>query len=146
MPASRNRLKSEDEIEAIVRGFEDCTLPDAEFKHAQHLMVALSYLHRSRLTVPEATARMRAALYRFLDHYAGNRQAYNETITLFWIKLVNSFLEKTDRARPIAGIFNELSESFGNSNLMYDYFSRERLLSKEAKEVWVDPDLKPLDF
>jgi hypothetical protein len=146
MPASRNRLKSEDELEAIVRGFEDCTLPDSEFKHAQHLMVALSYLQRSRLTVPEATERMRGALYRFLDHYAGDRQAYNETITLFWIKLVNSFLEKTDRERPVADIFNELSEAFGNSNLMYDYYSREHLLSKEAKEVWVEPDLKPLDF
>ena len=146
MSDSRNRLTSEDEIEEIVRGFEDCTLPDSEFKHAQHLMVALSYLHRSRLTVPEATERMRAALYRFLDHYAGDRQAYNETITLFWIKLVNSFLEKTDRARPVADIFNEILESFGNSNLMYDYFSREQLLSKEAKEVWVEPDLKPLDF
>jgi hypothetical protein len=146
MPASRNRLKSEDEIEAIVRGFEDCTLPDSDFKHAQHLMVALSYLQRSRLTVPEATERMRGALYRFLDHYAGDRQAYNETITLFWIKLVNSFLEKTDRERPVADIFNEMLEAFGNSNLMYDYFSREQLLSKEAKEVWVEPDLKPLDF
>jgi hypothetical protein len=146
MPASGNRLKSEDELEAIVRGFEDCTLPDAEFKHAQHLMVALSYLQRSRLTAPEATTRMRGALYRFLDHYAGDRQAYNETITLFWIKLVSSFLEKTDRARPVADIFNEILEAFGNSNLMYDYFSREHLLSKEAKEAWVEPDLKPLDF
>ena len=146
MPGSRNRIKSEDEIEAVVRGFEDCTLPDAEFKHAQHLMVALSYLQRSRLTVPEATERMRGALYRFLDHYAGDRQAYNETITLFWIKLVNSFLETTDRERPVTDIFNEILEAFGNSNLMYDYFSREYLLSKEAKEVWVETDLKPLDF
>jgi hypothetical protein len=146
MPASRNSLIGEDELEAVVKGFEDCTLPDAQFKHAQHLMVALSYLQRSRLTVPEATERMRGALYRFLDHYAGDRQAYNETITLFWIKLVNSFLEKTDRERPVADIFNEILETFGNSNLMYDYFSKEHLLSKEAKEVWVEPDLKPLDF
>jgi len=146
VPNSRNRLQSADEIEAVVQGFEDCTLPDSEFKHAQHLMVALSYLHLSHLTVAEATERMRGALYRFLDHHAGDRQAYNETITLFWIKLVNSFLEKTDAARPVEEIFKELVESFGNSNLMYDYFSRGQLLSKEAKEVWVEPDLKPLDF
>jgi hypothetical protein len=143
---SRKRYQNEDEIEAIVQGFEGCTLPDAEFKHAEHLTVALSYLHRLRLTVPEAMTRMREALYRFLDHYAGNRQAYHETITLFWIKLVNSFLDTADTARPVTDLANELIESYGNSNFIYDYYSREHLLVGEAKKVWVEPDLKPLDF
>lgn len=146
MNSPRNYYKSEDEIEAVVTGFENCTLPDSEFKHAEHLTVALSYLHRSRLTVEEATTRMREALYRFLDRYADDRQAYNETITLFWVELVNSFLERTDTARPVKEIANKLIESFGNSNLIYEYFSREHLLSREARKAWVEPDLKPLDF
>jgi hypothetical protein len=143
---AKNYYRSEDEIEAVVKGFENCTLPDSEFKHAEHLTIALSYLQRSRLTVEEATTRMREALYRYLDHYAGDRQIYNETITRFWIELVNSFLERTDTARPLVDICNELIESFGNSNLIYDYFSREHLLSKEARTAWVEPDLKPLDY
>ncbi len=146
MTISRNYYKSEDEIEAVVSGFEDCTLPDSQFKHAEHLTVALSYLHRSRLTVEDATTRMREALYRYLDHYADDRQAYNETITLFWIGIVSSFLARTDTARPIEDISNEMIESFGNSNLIYDYFSREHLLSSEARKAWVEPNLKPLDF
>ena len=146
MTNSKVYYKSEDEIEAVVRGFEDCTLPDSRFKHAEHLTVALSYLQSSQLTMPEATQRMREALYRFLDHHAGERQAYHETITLFWIKVVNGFLEKTDTARPIKETANELIENFGNSNLIYDYYSREHLLAGEAKKVWVEPDLKPLEF
>ncbi|HUQ32086.1 MAG TPA: hypothetical protein VM095_08195 [Pyrinomonadaceae bacterium] len=146
MANSKNRFKSETEIEAIVRGFENCTLPDSEFKHAEHLTVALYYLHRARLTVPEATEKMRDGLYRFLDHHAGDRQAYNETITLFWIRIVDSFLSGTDTARPVEAIANELIEAFGNSNLLYEYFSRERVLSKEARTTWVEPDLKPLNF
>lgn len=142
----KNYYQSEAEIEAIVNGFENCTLPDSEFKHAEHLTVALSYLHCSRLTVEEATTRLREALYRFLDKYADDRQAYNETITIFWIRIVNSFLERTDTARPVREIANEMIESFGNSNLIYDYFSREHLLSKEGKTAWVEPDVKPLDF
>lgn len=145
MANPKNYYQSEDEIEAIVKGFENCTLPDSGFKHAEHLTVALSYLHRSGLTVEDATTRMREALYRFLDKYADDRQAYNETITLFWVKVVNSFLERTDTARPIEEISNELIESFGNSNLIYDYFSREHLLSKEARKAWVEPDVKPFD-
>jgi hypothetical protein len=146
MAGSKNRFKSETEIEAIVRGFENCALPDSEFKHAEHLTVALYYLHRLRLTVTEATEQMRAGLYRFLDHYAGDRQAYNETITLFWVRIVDGFLGKTDTARPVEAIANELIEAFGKSNLLYEYFSRERVLSKEARTAWVGPDLKPLDF
>jgi hypothetical protein len=141
-----NYYKSEDEIEAVVKGFENCTLPDSEFKHAEHLTVALSYLNGLHLTVPEATTRLRAALYRFLDQHAGDRQVYNETITLFWLKIVDGFLRRTGTARPLREIANELIESFGNSNLIYDYFSREHLLSGEARKAWVEPDLKPLDF
>jgi hypothetical protein len=146
MACSKNRYKSETEIEAIVRGFENCALPDSEFKHAEHLTVALYYLHRLRLTVTESATRMRSGLYRFLDHYAGDRQAYNETITLFWIRIVESFLGGTNTALPVEELANELIEAFGNSNLIYEYFSRERVLSKEARTAWVEPDLKPLDF
>jgi hypothetical protein len=134
------------EVEAIVRGFENCTLPDSEFGHPSHLTVALSYLHLSRLTVPEATTRMRAALYRYLDHYGEDRRKYNETITLFWVKRVRSFLDTTDTTRAVASLANEMIESFGSSQLIYNYYSKERLLSEEARKAWIEPDLKPLDF
>jgi hypothetical protein len=143
---SQGYYQSEGEVKARVRGFEDCTLPDSEFDHPSHLTVALAYLHLSRLSVPEATTRMRAALYRFLDHYGEDRGKYNETITLFWVKLVRGFLDKTDTARPLADIANEMIESFGSSRLIYDYYSKERLSSEEARKEWVEPDVKPLDF
>jgi hypothetical protein len=143
---SRNRYRSGDEIEAVVSGFENCTLPDSEFNHAAHLIVALSYLHRSRLTVPQAAVRIRAALYRFLDHYGEDRQKYNETITLFWVKLVDSFLEQTDTTRPLADIANEMIESVGSSQTIYNYYSKERLSSEEARKTWIEPDVKPLDY
>ena len=145
MTGSKNYYKTETEVEAVVRGFENCTLPDSEFNHAAHLTVALSYLHQARLTVPEATERIRAAIYRFLDHYGQDRQIYNETITLFWIKLVHSFLERTNTMRPINEIANEMIESLGSSQIIYDYYSKDHLSSEEARKSWVEPDVKPLD-
>ncbi|HEV7375151.1 MAG TPA: hypothetical protein VGN95_10570 [Pyrinomonadaceae bacterium] len=142
MTESENYYKSDDEIEALVHGFEDCSTPPSEFNHRAHLTVALSYLHLSRLTVTEATERMRAGLYRFLDHYGEDRQVYNETITLFWIKLVRSFLDRTNASHPLAGIANELIEAYGNSQLIYSYYTKERLSSDEAKKEWIEPDLK----
>jgi hypothetical protein len=141
-----NYYKNDDEIAALVRGFEDCTLPDSEFNHPAHLTVALSYLHHSRLTVAETAERMRGGLYRFLDHYGEGRQKYNETITLFWVKLVHRFLGRTNAARPTKDIANEMIESFGDSQIIYDYYSKERLSSEGAREAWVEPDVKPLEY
>ena len=142
----RDHYKDDDGVEAVVRGFENCTTLDSEFDHLGHLIVALSYLHCSRLTVPEATKRMRGALYRFLDHHGHDRQKYNETITLFWIRLVRGFLDRTDTSRQVCEIANEMTESYGRSRIIYDYYSKERLSSEEARDGWVEPDLKPLDF
>jgi hypothetical protein len=137
-----NYYKSDDEIKALVHGFEDCSTRPSQFNHRAHLVVALSYLHLYKLSVSEATERMRAGLYRFLDHYGEDRQVYNETITLFWIKLVRSFLDRTDAIRPVADIANELIAACGNSQLIYSYYTKERLLSDEAKKQWIEPDLK----
>ena len=145
MTESENYYKSDDEIEALVRGFEDCSTLPSEFNHRAHLVVALSYLHLSRLTAEQATERMRAGLYRFLDHYGEDRQVYNETITIFWIKLVQSFLDQTNATRPVADIANEMIKAYGNSQLIYSYYTKERLSSAEAKKEWIEPDMKPLD-
>ncbi|MDT5062406.1 MAG: hypothetical protein QOH63_2865 [Acidobacteriota bacterium] len=145
MTGSKNHYQSDDEIEGVVRGFEDCTTPDSEFNHHAHLIVALSYLHLSGLTVTEAAERMRAGLYRFLDHHGHNRRKYNETITLFWIKLVRSFLDRTNTSRRVADIANEMIEACGNSQLIYSYYSKERLLSDEARKSWIEPDVKGMN-
>jgi hypothetical protein len=146
MTDSKVYYKSDDQIEEVVRGFEDCTTPDSEFNHHAHLIVALSYLHLSRLTIKEAAERMRMGLYRFLDHHGHDRQKYNETITLFWIKLVHSFLDRTNTSRRMADIANEMIEACGNSQLIYSYYSKERLLKDEARKEWIEPDVKLLDF
>jgi hypothetical protein len=139
--------KSSAEIEAIVRGFETCALPDSEFDHRAHLAVALSYLYRSRLTVEAATARMREGLYKYLDHHGHDRQKYNETITLFWVKRVRSFLDGADLALTLSDMETELAATCGgHPHLIFDYYSKKHLLSQRARETWVEPDLKPLDF
>ena len=146
MTGSKDFCSSDAEIEAIVEGFESCAMPDSEFSHTAHVLVALSYLHRLKLSVPEAAARMRSGLYRFLDHYGNDRQKYNETITLFWIKLVRGFLDRVGTARALTSIANELTAAYDDSRLIYNYYSKELLSSDEARTSWVEPDLKPLGF
>ena len=82
------RFRETREIERLVEGFESCTVAPAEFDHGAHLAVALWYL--SELPAPLAEERMRAGLHRYTRHH--NAEAmYNETLTLFWLKLVSIF-------------------------------------------------------
>ena len=131
------------EIERLVESFESCTVAPAEFGHGAHLAVALWYL--SQLPAPLAEERMRAGLHRYTAHH--NAEAmYNETVTLFWLKLVRRFLERADAERPLAERANELVTTYDSSKLVFEYYSRALVQTPQAKASWVEPDLKPLDF
>ena len=139
----KRRYRTVREIKKLVESFESCTVPPTEFDHGAHLTVALWYL--SKLPVPLAEERMRAELHRYTKH--NNAEAiYNETITLFWLKLVYYFLGRADASHPLAKRANELLATYNNSQLVFEYYSRTLLQSSKAKESWAEPDLKPLDF
>ena len=140
---ARRRYRSEREIEELVESFESCAVPPAEFDHGAHLAVALWYL--SRLPYEAATVRMRDGLHRYTRH--NNAEAnYNETLTIFWLKLVRRFLDQGDATRPLAERADELLKTYSSSKLAFEYYSRELIETPEAKASWVEPDLKPLDF
>ena len=82
------------EILALVRGFDDCTLPRERWTHAAHLTVALWNL--LQYDWPEASARVRAGIKRYNAAHAAAATpttGYHETLTLFWLRRVRSFLE-----------------------------------------------------
>jgi hypothetical protein len=139
----KKRYRETREIVQLVESFEACAVAPAEFDHGAHLTVALWYL--SELPAPLAEERMRAGLRRYTAHH--NAEAmYNETITLFWLKLVRHFLARTDSTRPLAERANELLATHSSSKLVFEYYSHAIIQTPEAKASWVEPDLKPLDF
>ncbi|MEP6706225.1 MAG: hypothetical protein ABJC05_01830 [Pyrinomonadaceae bacterium] len=143
-----------DEIEAVVRGFEECSTGKDAFTHAGHLTVAAWYLNN--YPPEQAAARMRTGLFRFLDHHSVGPEKYNETITMFWLKVVNDFMiaeEGSSRdmtkgqelaAMQFVFLANELVQTFGDARLIFDYYSESLIRSPEAKSAWLDPDLKQL--
>ena len=94
-----NRYESEDEIENVVRAFEACETGADDFHHAQHLAVAVWYLHS--MDRDAALDRMRAGLLRFLDHHEGDTSKYSEPITVFYI---DKIVEKLEQIGPEVSI------------------------------------------
>jgi hypothetical protein len=137
--------RNDAEIETVVRGFESCACAPAEFKHRQHLLVAAYYL--AQMPLAAAHERLRANLLRFLRHHAVDANVYHETVTLFWLRRVQSFVESRGTRTGLVELVNELlASSGGDAGLIHAYYSPERLASDEARTRWQEPDLKPLDF
>lgn len=134
--------KDANEIEAVIKGFESCTTDKEAFPHRSHLTVAVSYLHNS--TLEQATNKMRLGLHRFLEHHGVGHAKYHETLTVFWIKIVYEFLARLDPNLSFLETTNAVIERLADSSLVYDYYSKERLLSDAARKGWIEPDRKAL--
>jgi len=86
-------MNSEHEIESVVRGFETCQTSAKEFKHKDHLVVAVWYVHN--LGREAALERMREGLLRFIAHHEIDPKKYSEEITRFWIERVAEQLDES---------------------------------------------------
>ncbi|MDQ3745929.1 MAG: hypothetical protein M3444_16255 [Acidobacteriota bacterium] len=138
------RFRGDEEVREVVRKFESCELQPSEFKHRLHLTVALSYLLDASYS--EALERMRQSLHRFIQTHGIGPTLYHETLTAFWMRRTLAFVEQADVSRGLAELANELIDACGDSRLVFEYYSKERLDSDKARAYWLDSDLKPLDF
>jgi hypothetical protein len=107
---------------AFILAFENGRIPPADLHHADHLRLALAYLADSA-SAEEATGRMAAAIKAFA-RAAGHDHKYHHTLTVVWVRLVARLL---DQRLPLS------------------YYSHDRLFSRDARERWVDPDLRGLE-
>lgn len=133
--------KSEAEIAQVVQGFESCVTGKDRFSHHDHLTVAVWYLRRDER---QALNLMRASLHRFLDHY-NCRANYHETLTRFWILLVQRTLGGLAADLNLLDATNAVVNQLNNSRIAFEFYSKELVESVAAKEGWVEPDLKPVE-
>jgi hypothetical protein len=144
MAEAKKIYRSAEEVEEVVRRFESCEVRPDDFKHREHLTVALRYLLDS--AYDEALERMRLSLRRFIQTHGVSPNIYHETLTAFWMKRVRAFINNAQTKRTLAGLANGLLEECCDSRLVFDYYSKDLIDSEAARREWTEPDLKPLDF
>ena len=142
---ARRDVEVEREVESLVREFEACTLAGERWTHEAHLTVALWYLTRHAEAEATRLIRERIQRYNLSRGVEMTRESgYHETITLFYMRAIRSYLAGVD-AETFAELLDGLLAACGGRNFPFEYYSRERLLSWEARTGWLEPDLKPLD-
>ena len=125
--------------EGLLRG----DLPRPEWTHEAHLAATLYLLLRH----PEVDleAELPGLIRRYNESVGGvnsDSEGYHETITRAFLRGVRLFLEEADTSRPLHNLANELLHSpMGRRDWPLRFWSKERLMSTEARRRFVPPDL-----
>jgi hypothetical protein len=115
--------------------FHACSLPPSCFHHADHLRLA--WLHVRQNPLPTAISKVREGIQAYAQHL-GKPEIYHETLTIAWVRLIASHKE------PSFEEFLRLNEYRLNKELLYRFWSPERLGSEQARTSWLAPDRMPL--
>ena len=118
------------------------TLPNEQFHHRDHLRLTWLTLRRHGRGLG---SRMLADGIRHFAAGHGQASRYQETMTQFWIRLV----DHARRARPDVASFGEFVAAFPlvlDKTLPFRHWNRDTMMSPDARAAWLEPDLKSLGF
>ena len=137
---------SDDAVAHIGEGLLARTLPREEWTHEAHL-AATTYLTLHHPEI-DLDTELPGIISRYNESVGGvndDTQGYHNTITRAYLRGVRLFLEGADTGRPIHELVNELLHSpMGKRGWPLRFWSKERLMSVEARRGWVAPDLKAM--
>lgn len=143
MSDESGNYQTEVDIESLIAKFENCTLPRSEWNHTAHLTVAVWYLNR--YDEQEAINRIRQGIRRY-NTAIGIKNTkdggYHETLTLFWIQMVSHYLSVNREESSIFKTAIAVSRTYNDKCIPFQYYSRDLLMSWEARNHWIEPDLK----
>lgn len=135
-----------DAILARVGAFRARTLPKPEWDHFAHLTVGHHYV--ATYGAVEALARLRGDISRYNEACGvpnSDSRGYHETVTDFYVRSIARYLEQVPASTPLLEqVHGLLNDKLGSKALAFEFWSRERLLSSEARRRWLEPDLKPI--
>jgi hypothetical protein len=134
------------EIIRLGEGLLACTLAREDWTHEAHL-AATAYLVLRRPDI-DLDEELPDIIRRFNESVGGvnsDTEGYHETITRSFLRGVRLFLDEADTRAPLHGLVNALLLSpMGRRDWPLRFYSRERLLSIEARTSHVSPDLASL--
>jgi hypothetical protein len=136
---SEHQLSSDDLV--LKRAFESGTLPPEKFDHRAHVVVAYCYLATDGVDAAEES--MRRGLRRYLEHHRIDPAKYHETLTRAWILAVWHFMQRTGPTASADDLI-ERNPLLLDGRIMLTHYSADLLFSPEARQRFVEPNLRPI--
>jgi N-acetylglutamate synthase-like GNAT family acetyltransferase len=131
----------------LLRAFEDCTLPYAQWTHRCHVKVAWIYLRR--LPYDEALTRLRSGIEQYnaaKSVIESPTTGYNETTTQAFFRLIAATMAAYGKAIPAATAdeFCEAHQQLMTQHALRFFYSPAIRTDPRAKSQFIEPDLAPL--
>lgn len=146
--AADSQFTSDADIARVASEMIGCTLPKEEWTHAAHWATALWLIARRPDLYPPAD--MPGLIRRYNVSTGGvnsETAGYHETITQASLRAGRAILADAAPGEPvIATLTRLLASPLGKSTWLFAYWSKDRLMSAEARARWVEPDLAPFAF
>lgn len=140
-------MYTSEQIENYVEDFEAGALSRDVFNHDAHLLVAVSYIDKFN-SVDQALDVMRTAIVSLnnANHVPNTGvSGYHETVTRFMLQAIEYFLYAQPETFNVTEKVNSvLASELSLSKFPFFFYSHELLHSFEARQGWVEPDLRPM--
>lgn len=128
----------------FLEAFEACTIPHAAWTHRAHIRMA--YLVLRREAFERAVDTVRAGIQK-LNASQNTPEAldrgYHETLTCAWLRLVDSAIRHYGAGEDFEAFAAQHPHLLCRTQLRL-FYTRDRIMSWEAKRAFVAPDLAPL--
>jgi hypothetical protein len=133
------------ETERIAQALIERTLPKAEWTHEAHLRAGLWHVRAHGAVAALELLRQRISAYNESVGTANtDTSGYHETITRFYVTVIDRFLAAADPSLEIDMLARDLLARYGDRQLPLHHYSEGRLFSPVARRSWVEPDLRPI--
>ncbi|HTA38726.1 MAG TPA: hypothetical protein VK760_06600 [Candidatus Acidoferrales bacterium] len=124
----------------LARKMLDLSLPDAEFRHRQHLELAYYYLVRHDCDV---ATRLVAISVRDFAASKGKTNKFHLTLTGCWTRLVAAAVHAHTPIPSFEQVL-ALHPDLLDKDLPAAYYSKSLLSSQVARDSFIDSDIHPL--
>jgi hypothetical protein len=137
---------SDAEIAHLGEGLLACTITKDEWTHEAHLATTTWLLLKRRdIDVDKDLPKLIRRYHERVGGVNSDTEGYHETITRVFLSGVRLFLSEADPSEPLHELVNELLLSpMGRRDWPLRFYSRDRLLSVEARRAFIPPDLAAL--
>ncbi|TVQ32700.1 MAG: hypothetical protein EA376_04870 [Phycisphaeraceae bacterium] len=134
---------------AFLVAFRDRSLPKSAWTHRAHVRVA--WLHLREAPFGVALDRLRTGIIALNEsHGVANTpdDGYHETVTVAFLRLIAAAMRSDPAPDPGAGesfsAFAARHPRLLDRSLLREHYSEPRLMSREARRRFLEPDLRPL--
>lgn len=139
-------FESETEIEDLIQRFNTCTLSAEAWTHEAHLAMGIGYLRQYTFTEAMLLVRQRIILFnKSVGGSVSFERGYHETLTWFWLKTIELFLNEFGREKSLLETCNAfLKSDFAVRDRALLFYQNNELFSLEARTFILPPTKQPL--